>query len=113
MAWLYDVKDKKTGNRSGNDPNDWGYLCGFCLNTFQSDEQQLADHQNSPKHTMCKGVNDKFNKDLAIERGVYITPQERKERLKEVVKPDPEFDEVILSRKRKIARLREQNANQV
>ena len=99
MSWLYDQKrPKKAGDV---DKNAWGFLCAYCGNTFQNDQQQLDDHLDSPKYTMCKGVNDKFDKEKAIEKGIFITPQQREEMLNQERKPDPENDEVLRSRKRR------------
>jgi len=96
MSWLYDKKPQAIGDKK--DKHDWGLMCGFCKNTFQNDEEQYEEHIKSPKHTMCKGVNDKFNKQLAIERGIYIDKSKEKPK---VDVPDPEYDEVLISRKRK------------
>jgi len=72
LSWLYDKNPQKQGLTGKKDPNDWGYMCGYCKNTFQSDQEQLIEHGKSPKHTMCKGVNDKFDKELARSRGLYV-----------------------------------------
>lgn len=105
MSWLYDKRPLEKGDKKNKD--DWGFMCGYCKNTFQSDKQQLDDHLNSPKHTMCKGENDKFDKQLAIERGIYV---DKRKTPTPPIERDPEYDEVILSRKRKIERLKK-NAN--
>jgi len=68
MSWLTDVKPKE--RRELEKRKEWGYMCGYCHNSFFGDLQQLEDHQNSEKHTMCKGENDKYNKELAKERGL-------------------------------------------
>ena len=107
MSWLYDKRPLEKGDRKNKD--DWGLMCGYCKNTFQADEEQYDEHMDSPKHTMCRGENHKFNKQLAIERGIYVDKSKQKP-IVDVC--DPEYDEVILSRKRKIAELmRNKNAN--
>lgn len=69
MSWLSDVKPfgkkNKLPRREG-----WGFGCGYCSNSFFGDLQQLKDHQNAGKHKMCKGENDKYDKALAIKRGI-------------------------------------------
>ena len=73
MSWLYDKKPQKFGGIDGKrDPDDWGYMCGYCKNTFQGDLEQYNEHMKSAKHTMCKGVNDKLDKELARSRGLYV-----------------------------------------
>ncbi len=69
MSWLTDVKpygqNTKLPKRKA-----WGFLCGYCNNSFFRDKQQLDDHQKVGKHKMCKGVDDVYDKELAIKRGL-------------------------------------------
>lgn len=58
MSWLSDVKNNK--QRALEEDRDWGFMCGYCSNSFFNDYQQLEDHQNAGKHKMCKGKDDKF-----------------------------------------------------
>lgn len=84
MSWLYDKKPQKVGQRN---PDEWGFYCGYCGNTFQADLQQLDAHQfhdnnmtleehlqwrkDNDEHRSCKGEKDKYNKQLAIQRGCH------------------------------------------
>lgn len=69
MSWFTDVKP--FGQKSKLPTRkDWGFICPYCSNVFFGDRQQLEDHQNVGKHQMCKGENDKYDKELAIERGL-------------------------------------------
>jgi len=65
MSWLQDVKTKK--QRALEDREVSGFFCGYCSNRFSGDLQQLHDHQNAGKQ-MCKGVDDKFDKELYLKR---------------------------------------------
>ncbi len=70
MSWLKDVKSPKA--RALEKRKDWGFMCGYCSNSFFGDQQQLNDHMNAGKHKMCKGVNDTYDKALATKRGLDI-----------------------------------------
>ncbi len=69
MSWLNDVKPYGQ-NPKLSKRKDFGFLCGYCNNSFFGDKQQLDDHQNAGKHKMCKGKDDVYDKELAIERGL-------------------------------------------
>jgi len=62
MSWLTDVQSPKA--RELEKRKGWGYICGYCSNAFEGDSLQLDEHQNAGKHKMCKGVDDKFDKEL-------------------------------------------------
>ena len=68
MSWLRDVKSPKA--RALEKRRDFGFMCGYCSNSFFGDLQQLDDHQNAGKHKMCKGKDDVYDKELAIQRGL-------------------------------------------
>ena len=65
MSWLRDVKPQKA--RELEKRKEWGYMCGYCSNSFFGDMQQLEDHQNV-ETGMCKGKDDKFDKELYEQR---------------------------------------------
>jgi len=70
MSWLKDVKSPKA--RDLEKRKEWGFMCGYCSNSFFGDQQQLDDHMNAGKHKMCKGKLDVYDKQLAIQRGLDI-----------------------------------------
>jgi len=76
MSWLRDVKSSK--QRSLEQRKDWGYMCGYCSNSFFADLNQLEEHQNV-ETGMCKGKDDKYDKELAIERGIHYVKDNKGE----------------------------------
>lgn len=71
MSWLTDTKPFSQNSKKEK-RRDWGFLCGYCNNSFFCDMQQLEDHQKVGEHKMCKGENDKYDRQLAIERGLRV-----------------------------------------